>query len=297
MRIPSNQYHSVMQFALEELKDLYPTEEIKALMYWLFEEYLDVDKTQYLLHPKKGMSESELLKFNFAIKDLKKGKPIQYILGYTYFNELKILVNAHTLIPRPETEELVQWIYEDQQSILRKPQGTKILDMCTGTACIPIALAEKLPQNQYWGADFKSEILDLAEENAKLYQKEINFFKFDLLADQMVKHNEFDIIISNPPYVLESDKKNMHQNVLDFEPASALYVDNDHALLFYEKILDFAKINLTKGGHIYFEIHENKAKEIEKLFNNFGYKNIEIKKDFRGKNRFAKGVKNECTSP
>jgi len=292
MRIPSNQYYSVMQFALEELKEPYPPEEIKAMMYWLFEEYLGVDKTQFLLNPQKGMSESELLKFNFAIKDLKKGKPIQYILGYSYFHELKILVNKHTLIPRPETEELVNWVCEYLQGSLRLSKDTKVLDMCTGTACIPIALAGQLPQSQYWAADFKSEILDFAKENAKLHQKEINFFTFDLLNDELVKHQEFDIIISNPPYVLESDKKNMHPNVLNFEPASALYVDDHDALIFYEKILEYAEINLKQKGHIYFEIHENKAEEIHELLSKFDYKNIEIRKDFRGKNRFAKGVKN-----
>ena len=137
-----------MQFALKELKDLYPSEEVKAMMYWLFEDYLGVDKTQYLLDPQRGMSESELLKFNFAIKDLKKGKPIQYILGYAFFHGLKIYVNEHTLIPRPETEELVQWIFEEESknySITTSQEtkdttSLKILDMCTGTACIPIVL-------------------------------------------------------------------------------------------------------------------------------------------------------------
>jgi len=307
MRIPSNQYKSVIQFALEELQEIYPVEEIKSLMYWLFEEYMGVDKTQFLLNPQKGMSESELLKFNFAIKDLKKGKPIQYILGYSYFHELKILVNKHTLIPRPETEELVQWVYEESiKNVFTKSNSTlsradvlhpkiknslKILDMCTGTGCIPLALADKMPQHQYYGADFKQEILDLAEKNAKLLQKKMSLFQYDLLEDDIKKYQDFDIIISNPPYVLKSDKKQMHQNVLKFEPSSALYVDDDHALLFYEKILDFAQINLKKEGPIYFEIHENKSIEIKELFSKYCYKNIEIKKDFRGKTRFVKANK------
>lgn len=171
MRIPSNQYKSVIQFALKELQEIYPDEEIKSLMYWLFEEYLGVDRTQYVLNPQKSMSESELLKFNFAIKDLKNGKPIQYILGFSYFHELKMHVNQYTLIPRPETEELVNWVYKDLQGVMKLSKGAWILDMCTGTGCIPIALSEKLPQHQYYGADFKPEILDLANKNAKLYQK------------------------------------------------------------------------------------------------------------------------------
>jgi len=287
MRIPSNQYQAVMQHALQELKDSYPTEEIKAMMYWLFEEYLQVNKTQYLLNPQKGMSESELLKFNFAIKDLKKNKPIQYILGYTYFASLKILVNEHTLIPRPETEELVQIVYKGEQ---HHNQHLKVLDMCTGTGCIPIALQKKMPQHEYFGADFKTEILDLANTNAQRSNSAINFFKFDLLHDHDSPHR-FDIIISNPPYVLESDKTQMHRNILDFEPQTALFVDDNNALIFYNKILEFAKRSLKNSGRIYFEIHENKSEEMKELLQDFKYKMIETIQDFRGKIRFIKAQK------
>lgn len=288
MRIASNQYYSVMQFALEELKELYPPEEIKAIMYWLLEEYLNIDKTKYLLNPKKGMSESELLKFNFAIKDLKKGKPIQYIIGHTYFHGHKILVNEHTLIPRPETEELVQWVYED---IFQMSPTLKILDMCTGTSCIPIALADKLPQHQYWGADFKQEIIDLAKTNTKLNQKKIEFFQYDLLEEHIKMQQKFDIIISNPPYVLKSDKLHMHQNVLGYEPDSALYVDDTNALIFYKRILEFVDINLSKTGKIYFEIHEKKSNDLKQLLLNHQFKNIQFKSDFRNKIRFVKAEK------
>lgn len=288
MRIPSNQYHSVMKFAVEELKELYPLDEIKAMMYWLFEAYLRVDKTQYLLNIKKGMSESVLLKFNFAIKDLKKGKPVQYIIGHSYFHGLKILVNEFTLIPRPETEELVQWVLEE---VNHQKHPLKILDMCTGTGCIPLALADKMPGNQYWGADFKKEILDLAKTNAKLNQMKVDFFQFDLLKDDFKKHQEFDIIISNPPYVLESDKQHMHKNVLDFEPDSALFVNDNSALVFYERILDYAELNLKKSGRVYFEIHESKSEHIKSLFTNRNYSNIKFRNDFRGKIRFVRAEK------
>jgi release factor glutamine methyltransferase len=294
MRIPSNQYQAVMKFALKELEEIYPVEEIKSLIYWLFEEYLEVDRTQYLLNPLRGMSESELLKFNFAIKDLKKGKPIQYILGHTYFLDLKLLVNEHTLIPRPETEELVLWVEEYLKNKEKESHPTtplKILDMCTGTGCIPLALSNSHPQNQYFGADFKEEILQLAKNNAEHNKLDVQFFKYDLLKDFPENQMEFDIIISNPPYVLESDKSQMHQNVLNYEPHSALYVDDNEALLFYNKILEYAIPNLKLGGWIFFEIHENKTEHIEELFSSFQYSNFEYKIDFRGKNRFAKAQK------
>lgn len=284
MRIPSNQYLAVMNFALKELKDSYPPEEIKSLMYWLFEEYLDVSKTQYILNPKKGMSESELLQFNFAIKDLKKGKPIQYILGHTYFQGLKIKVNEHTLIPRPETEELVNIVLEVTGE-LKAP--LKILDMCCGTGCIALALKSQMPQNEYFGADYIPEIIALATSNAKQLQLDVTFFLYDLLQDHKKNDQLFDVIVSNPPYVLESDKTMMHKNVLNYEPSSALYVPDKNALIYYDQILKYAECHLKPGGMIFFEIHENKSTEIEFLFLNYNYNHLQIKSDFRGKNRFA----------
>jgi release factor glutamine methyltransferase len=288
MRIRSNQYRSVMQFAMKELQGIYPLEEIKALMYWLFDEYLGVDKSQYILNPQKGMSESELLLFHFAIKDLKKGKPIQYIIGHTFFYGLKILVNEHTLIPRPETEELVEWVLENTKD---EEPPLKILDLCTGTACICIALAHKMPEHQFWGGDFKYEILDLAGKNASFHKKEINFFKIDLINDVFTKTHEFDIIAANPPYVLESEKQQMHQNVLAYEPKSALFVSNSNPLLFYDKILDFAVLNLKNSGTVFFEINENKSLDIEYLLLKRAFHNIEFKNDFSGKIRFVKAQK------
>jgi release factor glutamine methyltransferase len=284
MRIPSNQYLAVMNFALKELKDSYPPEEIKSLMYWLFEEYLDVSKTQYILNPKKGMSESELLQFNFAIKDLKKGKPIQYILGHTYFQGLKIKVNEHTLIPRPETEELVNIVLEVTGE-LKAP--LKILDMCCGTGCIALALKSQMPQNEYFGADYIPEIIALATSNAKQLQLDVTFFLYNLLQDHKKNDQLFDVIVSNPPYVLESDKTMMHKNVLNYEPSSALYVPDKNALIYYDQILKYAECHLKPGGMIFFEIHENKSTEIEFLFLNYNYNHLQIKSDFRGKNRFA----------
>lgn len=272
-----------MDFALEELRDLYPLEEIKSLMYFLFEEFLAVSRTSYLLNPNKSMSESEILKFNFAIKDLKTGKPIQYILGYTYFCDLKIYVNSHTLIPRQETEELVQLIILNEA----KAKPSKILDLGTGTACIPIALAKVMPQHQYFALDFSEEIISLAKRNASEHQVEINFEVKDILKLENKELDSYDIMISNPPYVLNSEKELMYKNVLDFEPASALYVTDDYALIFYEKIAQLAISNLTPGGRLYFEINENKGDEVINLLKKLKFRNVNIHSDFHGKNRFV----------
>jgi release factor glutamine methyltransferase len=286
MRIGSNQLKSVMDFSLAELKHLYPTEEIKSILYYLFQEYLHVSRTDYILNPQRGMSESELLKFNFAIKDLKKGKPLQHILGYTYFLNHKFYVNSSTLIPRSETEELVSHIINKEA----KHQNLSILDIGTGTACIPICLAKEMPQHQYTAIDIHQDILNLASKNAELHQVEINFHILDILHTSVDELKFYDIIISNPPYVLESEKKQMHKNILDYEPASALYVADDDALVFYKKIGFLASKRLKPEGRLYFEINENKAREIVDLLQSFNFHQIQIIRDMHGKDRFIEAI-------
>jgi len=160
-----------MSFALKELNQMYSSEEIKSLVYYLFEEYLSVNKTDYILNSNKTMSESDLLKFNFAIKDLKRGKPLQYILSYTYFCNEKFFVNEHTLIPRPETEELVQHII----NVEKDKKGLHILDIGTGTACIPISLAQQMPKHYYHALDFREEIIQLAKKMRGFITKSYSF--------------------------------------------------------------------------------------------------------------------------
>ena len=283
MRIPSNQYQAVMRFALSELKEIYPEDEIKAMLFILFDEFLGMQKAQYFINLDKGMSESELLKFNFAIKDLKKGRPIQHIIGHTWFLDHKILVNEHSLIPRPETEELVQIILQREKS---SSKPLKILDMCTGTACIAIAIEKAMHPCEMVAADFKTEILELAKRNAILNKSDLQIEGFDLLKDSPEKLGKFDVIVSNPPYVLESEKKLMHQNVLKYEPASALYVDDKNPLLFYHQIIDLAKYCLNEHGRLYFEINETKGADLKEVLEKNSFHSIEIIKDFRNKNRF-----------
>lgn len=280
-----------MAFALEELSGIYPEEEIRAITIWLFEEFLGVGRVDYQLNLEKGMSESELLKFNFAIKDLKKGKPIQHILGYTWFLDLKLAVNKHTLIPRPETEELVQYIISKEKS----KSGLKILDIGTGTACIPLALEKAMPQHEYYGLDFKSEIIELAHKNVQTQSSNINLVQLDILKEEL--NGDYDLIISNPPYVLESEKKEMHKNVVDFEPESALYVKDSSPLLFYERIAEQAKWHLNFGGRLYFEINEKYGTEVSKLLKEQDFDSIKILNDFRGRIRFCTAILRQKKSP
>lgn len=287
MRIPSNQYKSIISFALQELQEQYTDNEIKSLVYYLFEEYLGLSKTYIIINKDKGVSESELLTLHFAIKDLKKGKPIQYILGYGYFMEHRFFVNTKTLIPRPETEELVQYIIHQEKD----KEALKILDIGTGTACIPISLAIAMPQHQYNALDFKEEIIDLAKKNAQKHQVNIHFQLKDILSVSENDLEFYDIIISNPPYVLESEKESMHTNVLNFEPASALFVEDNNALLFYQKIISLAAKKLNSKGRIYLEINENKGTEIVRLLAQYGFCNALIHKDIHSKDRFVSALK------
>lgn len=273
-----------MAFALEELSGIYPEEEIRAITLWLFEEYLEVGRVDFQLNLDKGMSESELLKFNFAIKDLKKGKPIQHILGYTWFLDFKLFVNEHTLIPRPETEELVQHIISKE----KKENKLQVLDIGTGTACIPLGLLKAMPQHNYHAIDFKAEIIELAKKNCDVHQAPIQLVQLDILKEEL--SGNYDVIISNPPYVLESEKKEMHKNVVDFEPESALYVKDSAPLLFYERIILLAKEHLKYNGRLYFEINEHFGNELSDLLNKHGFESIRILNDFRGRIRFSESI-------
>lgn len=272
-----------MSFALKELSNIYPPEEIKAIIYLLFEAYLGVGRAQYLLNPERGMSESDLLKMNFIIKKLKLGKPVQYLIGHTWFLGLRLLVNEHTLIPRPETEELVQLIISKE----KEQPPLKILDIGTGTACIPIGLAHSMPQHEYFGIDFKKEIIDLAQSNIDRNLSNIKLIQLDILKDNTDHLPQFDVIISNPPYVLESEKELMHENVVKYEPASALYVPNQSPLVFYERIMIFSQTHLKKGGKLYFEINENHGDTLTDSLSKMKFKNIQLIRDFRDRNRFV----------
>ncbi len=285
MKISSNKLKDIIDFAYQELESLYEKDEIRSMIYSIIEHFTGYDLMKILTYKDElKVSESELLKINFAIKDLKKEKPLQQILGYCEFLDVRIEVNQHVLIPRVETEEIVQRVIKENKG--RK--NLKIADVCCGSGCIAIALKKAFPDANIYAYDISEEALKKSKENAEKNKEKINFFKENILKSKE-KNQEFNIIVSNPPYIRESEKSLMKNNVLLYEPHLALFVSDEDPLIFYKKILDFSNRNLAKNGKIYMEINENLGKETELLFKNFNYQ-TSIIKDIRGKDRllFAK---------
>lgn len=285
MKISSNKLKDIIDFAYQELESLYEKDEIRSMIYSIIEHFTGYDLMKILTYKDElKVSESELLKINFAIKDLKKEKPLQQIIGYCDFLDVRIEVNQHVLIPRVETEEIVQRIIKENKG--RK--NLKIADVCCGSGCIAIALKKAFPDANIYAYDISEEALKKSKENAEKNKEKINFFKENILKSKE-KNQEFNIIVSNPPYIRESEKSLMKNNVLLYEPHLALFVSDKDPLIFYKKILDFSNRNLAKNGKIYMEINENLGKETELLFKNFNYQ-TSIIKDIRGKDRllFAK---------
>lgn len=285
MRISSNKVKDIIDFAFQELESLYEKNEIRSMIYSIIEHFTNYDLMKILTYKDElKVSESELLKINFAIKDLKKERPLQQILGYCEFLDVKINLNHKVLIPRVETEEITQRIIQENKG--RK--NLKIADLCCGSGCIAIALKKAFPDSNVYAYDISEEAIEQSKENANLNKEKIFFFKENIFENKE-KNQEFDIIVSNPPYVRESEKSLMKNNVLLYEPHLALFVSDEDPLIFYKQILDFCNRNLAKNGKIYMEINENLAKETELLFKNFNYQ-TSVFKDIRGKDRlvFAK---------
>lgn len=271
-----------------ELEILYPSAEIKQLFLLSVEDITKYSSTQIIALKNQEVSSSEFEKINIILAQLKTGKPIQHILGYAHFYRNKFKVSEHTLIPRPETEELVHLIIQDQ----KEKKHASIIDIGTGSGCIPISLAIHMPQHDYWAVDIEKDALNVAKHNAKCMNTTIQFMEIDILEWDLVfpSNLKFDIIVSNPPYIRESEKNQIHRNVLGFEPHSALFVEDSTPLLFYDHISDFAKLHLNTEGHLYFEINQYLSSETANLLKKKGFKDIQIIKDINGANRIIKST-------
>lgn len=266
---------------VNQLCSLYPKNEAESLVGWLFEDFLGLKKSDLA---QETMFERIPDCLADAVKGLLNGKPIQYILGKAPFYGREFFVDPSVLIPRNETEELVHWIIEEKKS-----SDLRILDIGTGTGCISITLDLEMNRPNVYGLDISQESLEIARKNNSTLGAGVQFLEADIL-NQAIVLAELDIIVSNPPYVLKSEKNQMHPNVLDHEPHLALFVENDNALLFYESIAQKAKTALKIGGRIYFEINESKGGAIAQLLEDLGYSDIEIRKDLNGKDRMARAV-------
>ena len=285
MKVASNNISDVRRYIKERLKDLYPVEEIQSFTFILFEHYCGMSMAQVLANKRETINESELLLVYDAVKELELYRPIQHILGKTVFYGLNLSVNHHVLIPRPETEELVELAVKQNYY---KPK-LKILDIGTGSGCIAIALKKNLPDAEVTAIDISADALKVAQQNALKNETEIRLICSDILDEtQWAALDAYDIIVSNPPYVLESEKARMQPNVLNFEPASALFVADDNALMFYDAIFRFAKSKQRKCA-VYLEINESKANELISLAKEYRFSGIEIVKDINGKDRIMVG--------
>ncbi|MDO6600618.1 peptide chain release factor N(5)-glutamine methyltransferase [Tenacibaculum sp. 1_MG-2023] len=277
----------------EQLSSIYPKTEIDTFFFLLIEEYLDFQRIDSVLKADFIIPSEVLNDFNAAIERLKNEEPIQYILGNTEFYGLPFLVNKNTLIPRPETEELVEWIITEIKEKREKKQEEDstitLLDIGTGTGCIPISLKKNLPNATISAIDVSKEALKTAKENAKLNSVDINFMEIDILKTDDLPNN-YDIIVSNPPYVRELEKVEIKNNVLENEPHLALFVDDNNPLIFYDKIADLAKLHLSKNGLLFFEINQYLGKETVDMLAQKGFKSIELKKDFSGYDRMIKAT-------
>ncbi len=269
---------------IAQLQGVYDKEEVHSFFYLLCDFFLQYSRFEVSMSQDTMVSETNIARFEKVLLRLKAQEPIQYILGTTEFYGLTFKVNEHTLIPRPETEELVDWVLSnlhDQDRVL------DILDIGTGSGCIAISLAKNIPRARVSGIDISEKTLEVAQENAVKNQVLVSFCKKDILQTTALK-NKYDVMVSNPPYVRQIEKKAMNANVLDYEPGVALFVPNEDPLLFYRKIARLAMMSLQTRGWLYFEINEYLSKEMDVLLKEIGFANIEIKKDFREVPRMIK---------
>lgn len=267
----------------KELGSIYDKSEINSFVFILAERILNFSKVQCLASKEKNIDDQYIKLFNNYLKELKKGKPIQYITGIVEFYGSYFRVNENVLIPRPETEELVDLIVEKY-----KRKAVQILDIGTGSGCIAISLKKHLPLSGIHALDISKLALDVARKNAESNNVKIGFYNEDILNPfEVSSQSKFDIIVSNPPYVLESEKESININVLNFEPHLALFVKNENPLIYYRAILKFAETRLTENGEVYFEINPKEAENmIEMVEKEFGI--IQVIRDLSGKNRIAR---------
>ena len=281
MHIPSNRVRDIERYYLNELRGLYPEGELRMFVYMLFEAFLGWDKTHFLLHRDDTINQSDLLRFHWAAEDLQHYRPIQHIIGHTHFCGLRIDVSPEVLIPRPETEEIVT-------RLLQTPDfaPATVLDLCTGSGCIAIALKHHFPTAEVTAIDLSPAALAVAQKNARQNNADIDFKQIDLLDPKQLSSltNSYDLIISNPPYVMERERATMQRNVLEYDPSIALFVPDSDPLLFYRAIGQFAASHLNPSGLLVVEINQDLSDESALLLHESGFSTC-LNHDFRGNPR------------
>ncbi len=286
MKFKDNLLKNMMAMYVDALIPQYGRGEAVQLVNWLVEDFFGASKTRLAIKPNWRLSESEMLTLHWAVKDLINNRPVQYILGKVSFFDLILKVSPAVLIPRPETEELVDWILTRETDRM-----FSILEAGTGSGCIALALKKHRPEAQVLAYDKSVAALEVATENSRLLGLQVVFFEADMHEPELPIGQKVDVLVSNPPYVLLGEKAMMQANVLDYEPHVALFVEDTRPLFFYEGILKQAANHLNTGGRIYFEINENMGEEMLILLGKHGFVNTELKSDLRGKSRFISGIK------
>ncbi|SNR35236.1 peptide chain release factor N(5)-glutamine methyltransferase [Flavobacterium sp. ov086] len=268
---------------IKELSPFYDAYEAESFFYLILEDKHQLRQIDLALNHELSFSEDDFVVWDSFLAQLKQEVPIQYLLGKTNFYGLDFEVNENVLIPRPETEELVEWIIKEN-TINDQSKKIKILDIGTGSGCIAISLAKNLPNAEVYGFDVSKKAIETAKKNAINNKVDVTFMIQDILELEQLKYN-FDIIVSNPPYVRNLEKEEIKKNVLEYEPHLALFVDDNDALIFYRKIAELAKNNFVENGQLYFEINQYLGKETIDLLENMDFKNIELRKDIYDNDR------------
>lgn len=272
-------------YFIQELTPICSAEEAESFFYIILEDLQQLKRVDLALNPDLSLSEEQLNQWNAYLVQLKLGIPVQYVLGKTNFFGLDFEVNPAVLIPRPETEELVDWIIESQKEN-SKDQNLRIIDIGTGSGCIAISLAKNIPHAQVMALDVSVAALATAQKNSQNNKVDVVFKNQNILETNDLQE-QFDVIVSNPPYVRNLEKVEIKKNVLDYEPHLALFVENDNALIFYRKIAELAQKNLKSNGFLFFEINQYLGSEMIGLLQDMGFKNIILKKDIYGNDRMV----------
>jgi release factor glutamine methyltransferase len=274
-----------IRFIIDSSGDIYSPWEIESIAFVILD-FIGFPRKEIFRKSEDIIPEAKVEFIRKVVKELKTFRPVQYILGETEFYGLKFKVDEHVLIPRQETEELIMRILKDN-----KLTNPKILDLGTGSGCIAVSLAKNIPNASVYATDISTSALKIAVKNAKLNEVVVNAIPDNMLDSKLEENLKFDIIVSNPPYVLDAEKELMHNNVLKYEPETALFVRNDNPLEFYKAIAQIALKKLLAGGSVYVEINENFGHEVAELFSSAGLVNAEIILDIHDKNRFVKAQK------
>jgi len=287
MFVQANTLGDIYHYFQDKLSHKYSINEIKLMVKEMSIKKLNIKEDELILKDDIKLSESDLLYYRSVLKRIEKDEPFAYVLGSKHFSGLDIPVDNRVLIPRPETEELVDWITSAES--LGKNQI--VLDLCSGSGCISFALKSAFPDVSVIAVEYSKDAVDLIQSSRKLLDIDIEVLHTDVLSDSMAslwQPHSIGCIVANPPYVLESDRENMSSNVLDFEPDMALFVNDDSPFVFYEAIGRHAKVLLMPGSSVYFEIHEDLAYDLVRLLESLGLVNIEVRKDLQGKDRMIR---------